>query len=104
MCLGLKEAMFEKPEESIEHLKLLYVQGHIDGRPISRMLINVGAVINLMLYSMFKKLEREDDEVIKINLTPNGMGGSPMEARGVVSMELTVGSKSLAITFCVVEV
>jgi hypothetical protein len=31
-------------------------------------------------------------------------GGNPMEARGVISMELAVGSKSLATTFFVVEV
>jgi hypothetical protein len=32
------------------------------------------------------------------------MGGNPMEARGVVSLELTVGTKSLATTFFIVEV
>jgi hypothetical protein len=34
MCMGPKEAMFEKPEESSHHLKMLYIQGHIDGKPI----------------------------------------------------------------------
>jgi hypothetical protein len=34
----------------------------------------------------------------------NGVGGNPMEARGVISMELTIGSKSLATTFFVIEV
>jgi hypothetical protein len=42
LCLGPKEAMFEKPKESSQHLKSLYIRGHIDGRPISRMLINGG--------------------------------------------------------------
>jgi hypothetical protein len=37
MCLSPKEAMFEKPKESSQHLKSLYIQGHIDGKPISRM-------------------------------------------------------------------
>jgi hypothetical protein len=83
ICLSPKETMFEKPEESSQHLKSLYVQGHIDGKPISRMLINGGAVINLTL---------------------NDVGGNPMEARGVVSMELTVGRKSLATAFFIVEV
>jgi hypothetical protein len=27
MCLGPKEAMFEKPKESSQHLKLLYIRG-----------------------------------------------------------------------------
>jgi hypothetical protein len=68
------------------------------------MLIDSGAAINLMLYSVFKKLGREDDELMKTNLMLNGVGGNKMEARGVVSMELTVGSKSLATTFFVIEV
>jgi hypothetical protein len=37
-------------------MKPLYVRGHIDGRPISRMLVDGGAAINLMSYSVFKKL------------------------------------------------
>jgi hypothetical protein len=53
---------------------------------------------------VFKKLGREDDELMKTNLTLNDMGGNLMEARGVVSMQLTVGSRSLATSFFIVEV
>jgi hypothetical protein len=104
MCLDPKEVMFEKLEESSQHLKPLYVRGHIDGKPISRMLIDGGAAVNLMPYSIFKKLGREDDELMKTNLMLNGVGGNPMEAQGVVSRELTVGSKSLATAFFIIEV
>jgi hypothetical protein len=104
MCLGPKKDVFEKPKESSQQLKPLYIQGHIDGKPISRMLIDGGAAVNLKPYSVFKKLGREDDELMKTNITLNGVGGNPMEARGVISMELTVGSKSLTITFFVVKV
>jgi hypothetical protein len=103
MYLGSKEAMFEKPKESSQHLKLLYIQGHIDGKPISRMLIDGGVAVNLMPYSVFKKLGREDDELMKTNLTLNGMGDNQMEARGVVSMELTIGSKLLSTAFFIIE-
>jgi hypothetical protein len=41
---------------------------------------------------------------MKTNLTLNSLGGDLMEARGVISMELTVGSKSLATAFFVAEV
>jgi hypothetical protein len=104
MYLGLKEVVFEKPEVSSQHLKSLYVWGHIDRKPISRMLIDGSTAVNLMSYSIFKKLGREDDELVKTNLTLNDMGGNPMEARGVVSMELTVGSKLLTTAFFIVEV
>jgi hypothetical protein len=104
MYLGPKEAVFEKPKESSQHMKPLYVRGHIDGRSISRMLVDGGAVINLMPYSIFKKLGQEDDELVKTNLTLNGVGGNSMEARGVVSIELTVESKFVATAFFAIEV
>jgi hypothetical protein len=104
MCLGPKATMFEKPEESIQHLKPLYVQGHIDEKPISRMLIDDDTAVNLMPYSVFKKLGREDNELVKTSLTLNDIGGNPMEAWGVISIELTVGSKSLATVFFIIEV
>jgi hypothetical protein len=104
MCLSPKEAMFEKPEELSQHLKPLYIQGHINGKLISKMLVDGGAALNLMPYSIFKNLGWEYDELMKTNLTPNGVGGNPMEAPGVVSMELTIGSKSLTTAFFIVEV
>jgi hypothetical protein len=57
MCLSPKEAMFEKPEELSQHMKPLYVQGHINRRPISQMIIDGGAAVNLMMYFVFKKLD-----------------------------------------------
>jgi hypothetical protein len=76
MCLSPKDAVFEKPEESSQHLKPLYTRGHIDGKPVSRMLIDGGAAVNLMSYTIFKKLGREDDELVKTNLILNGMGAT----------------------------
>jgi hypothetical protein len=64
MCLGPKEAMFEKSEESSQHLKPLYIRGHIDGKSISRILVDGGATVKLMSYSVFKKLGREDNELM----------------------------------------
>jgi hypothetical protein len=70
------------------------------------MLFDSGAAINLMSYAVSKKLRWEDHKLIKNNLMLNNVrgGGNPMEARSIVSMELTVGSKSLATAFFVVEV
>jgi hypothetical protein len=40
------------------------------------MLVDGGAAVNLMPYSIFKKLGREDDKLVKTNLTLNGVGGA----------------------------
>jgi hypothetical protein len=63
----------------------LYIRGHIDGKPVSRMLVDHGAAINLMSYSIFKKLRREDDELMKTNLTLNGVRGGATRWRHGVS-------------------
>jgi hypothetical protein len=76
MCLSPKEVVFEKPEELSQDMKPLYIRGHIDGRLISRMLIDDGAAINLMSYSVFKKLGWGDVKLMKTNLMFNGMGGT----------------------------
>jgi hypothetical protein len=39
---GPKEAAFTKPKESVNHLKSLFVRGHIDGIPIAKMLVDGG--------------------------------------------------------------
>jgi hypothetical protein len=57
-----------------------------------------------MLYVVFKKLGWEDDELVKTNLTINDTWGNPMEARGIVSMELTIRSKSLIASLFVIKV
>jgi hypothetical protein len=75
MCLRPMEVVFEKPKKSRKHLKPFYIRGHIDGKPVSRMLIDGGATINLMPYFVFKKLGREEDELVKINLMLNDVGG-----------------------------
>jgi hypothetical protein len=48
MCLGPKEVVFKKLEESSQQMKPLYIQGHIDRRPIFRVLVDGGAAVNLM--------------------------------------------------------
>jgi hypothetical protein len=101
---GPKDAIFQKPKDTDNHLKALYMKGHINGKPISRMLVDGGAIVNLMSYSLFKKLGGSDEELIKTNMTVSGVGGGePMGAKGVISMELTIGSKTLATAFFVAE-
>ncbi len=56
LSLGPRDAVFEKADESNRHMKSLYLNGHIDGKPISCMLVDGGAAMNLMSYSLLKKL------------------------------------------------
>jgi hypothetical protein len=83
----------------------LFVRGHIDGIPIAKMLVDGGATVNLMPYSLYRKLGKQDDELVKTNMTLSGVGtDSSIKARGVTSVELTIGTKTLAAAFFVADV
>jgi hypothetical protein len=92
--LGPHDVVFKKPVESKDHLKPLYIHGHLDGTSIARMLVNGGSAVNMMPYSNVKKLRKTNAELIKMN-TITGIGGDGLIGpKGVASMELTVGSKT----------
>jgi hypothetical protein len=46
-----KDAIFQKPKDTDNHQKALYMKGYINGKPISWMLVDGGAIVNLMSYS-----------------------------------------------------
>jgi hypothetical protein len=96
---------FTKPKESVNHLKPLFVRGHIDGIPIAKMLVDGGAAVNLMPYSLYRKLGKQDDELVKTNMTLSDVGtDSSIRSRGVTSVELTIGTKTLAVAFFIADV
>jgi hypothetical protein len=89
---GPKEAAFTKPKESVNHLKAHFLRGHIDGIPIAKMLV-VGGGVNIMPYSLYRKLGKQDNELVKTNMTLSGVGtDSLIKAKGVTSFELTIGT------------
>ncbi|KAM1067454.1 hypothetical protein ACFX2J_022455 [Malus domestica] len=49
---------------NLQHLKLLYVTAHIEGYPISKIFVDCGATVNIMLISVMKTLRQSNDELI----------------------------------------
>jgi hypothetical protein len=73
----------------MNHLKPLHVKGHINGISVNNM-VDSGAIMNLVPYSLYKKLGGMDEELIRTNMTIGGVGGSdPIPAKGVSLTELT---------------
>ena len=55
--LGPQPVIFEKPQEkSYKYLKALYLKGYINGQPVNKMLVDTGAAVNRMPYSMLRRL------------------------------------------------
>ena len=98
----VESATFEKPEKHL-HLKALYLKGFIDGKPLTKMLIDGGAAINLMSYSTFRKLGKRKEDLCPTDMRLIDFSGNILVTKGAIYVELTVGSKSLPTTFFVVD-
>jgi hypothetical protein len=61
----IEDATFKKPGDPINHLKPLHIKGHINGAPVHGMLVDSGAIVNVMPYPLYKKLGGTDDELVK---------------------------------------
>jgi hypothetical protein len=102
--LGGERAIFEKPYNPGAHMKPLFIRGHLDGTPIRHMLVDGGASINILSLLLFKKLGHVESDLKHTNLSLSGFAGDPTEAKGIICMELTVGSKTIPTAFFVVDV
>ena len=97
-------AVFEKPiDDERQHLKALFVKGRVDGQPVSKILIDGGAAINIMPYVMYRKLGKGDQDLTKTDMMLKDFEGNVSPAKGAVCVELTIGSKTLPPTFFVIN-
>jgi hypothetical protein len=101
---GLWPVIFEKPrEKNYKHLKALYLKGCINGHPVNKMLVDTGAVVNIMPYSVLHRLGCYAEDLIKTNFTLSDFNGQASEAQGILNMDLTVGSKTIPTSFFTVS-
>jgi hypothetical protein len=103
LALGVEHAVFEKPENPGAHMKLLFIQRHLDGSPIGQMLVDGGASINILPLSLFKKLNHVEGDVKRTNLSLSGFAGDPTEAKGIIYKHVMVGSKTVPMAFFMVD-
>jgi len=77
----IHQAIFDKPVKH-RHLKALYVKCFVDGKPMSKMLVDGGASINLMPYTTFHKLGKGPRDLIETNMMLKDFGGNASMTRG----------------------
>ena len=77
----IQQAIFDKPVKH-RHLKALYVKGFVDGKPMSKMLVDGGASVNLMPYTTFHKLGKGLEDLIETDMILKDFGGNTSKTRG----------------------
>jgi predicted aspartyl protease len=100
--LGPWPVIFEKPQaKNYKNLKALYLKDYINGQPINKMLVDTGAAVNIMPYSVLHHLGRSAGDLIKTNVMLSDFNGQTSEAQGVLCVDLTVGNKTVPTSFIV---
>ena len=104
LALDPMMVMFEKPtDDERQHLKALFVNGRVDEQPMTKILIDGGAAINIMPYPVYQKLGKGDEDLTKTNMMLKDFEGNVSPVKGAICVELTIGSKTLPTTFFVIS-
>jgi hypothetical protein len=67
------------------------------------MLVHIGPAVNIMSYSVLHRLGRSTRDLIKTNVTLSNFNGQTSEAQGILSVDLTVGNKTIPTSFFIVN-
>ncbi len=80
-----------------------YIKAHMDGRPVNRVLVNNGAAVNILPTFMPKKLFKTESDLIATYVSISGFAGGATKTKGVIPIEVKVGSKVAIVAFFVVN-
>jgi len=104
LALDSMTAIFEKPaDDERQHLKALFIKGRVDGQPMTNILIDGGAAINIMPYAVYRKLGKGDHDLTKTDMMLKDFEGNVSLVKGAICVELSIGSKTLPTTFFVIS-
>jgi hypothetical protein len=104
LALGAERVVFDKLENPGMHMRPLFIRGHLDGILVGHMLVDGGASVNILWLSLFKKLGHVEGDLKRTNLSLSGFAGDLTEAEGIIYKEITVGSKTMPMTFFMVDI
>ncbi|XP_051140068.1 uncharacterized protein LOC127257654 [Andrographis paniculata] len=91
------------PEGAISHLKPLYVNAHICGKPITKVFVDNGAVFNVMPLKTLKKLGKGIHDLSPVEFEMTSFTGQPTKPEGMMVATIEVGPKKISTVFFIVD-
>jgi hypothetical protein len=104
LTLEPRQAIFEKPDdEKRQHLKALFLKEFVNGKPVTRMLVDGGAIVNLIPYTMLRKIGKFDEDLTQTDMMLVDFEGNVSLPQGAICVELTIDRKTLPTAFFVIK-
>lgn len=77
--------MFERPSpEMMFHLKPLFIRAKVDGVAVNKVFVDGGVAVNLMPYTLFRKMGKVDEDLRQHNMVLSNHEGKTNNIIGVV--------------------
>jgi hypothetical protein len=86
-----------------QHLKPLYITAFIEGYPVSKVLVDNGAAINVLPTAVMKRLHRTEIELLPSSITVSNFEGGKSRPKGILPLDVTMGEKTNMTTFFVID-
>ena len=99
-----EKVILEKPtEEMTRHIRPNYVLEHFNGKPVSKVLVDNGSVVNVIPLRMLGALGRNIDDLIEKKVYVLAFTGEISKTLGVLPIGIIVGSKTSLSVFFVIN-
>lgn len=99
-----QKATFERPSPGMMyHLKPLFIRAKVDGMTVNKVFVDEGAAVNLMPYTLFKKMGKGDKDLRQHNMVLPNYEGKINNIMGVVQVDLVVGMTTRLTLFMVID-
>jgi hypothetical protein len=97
-----KQAILDKLAKN-RHMRPLYLREYVNGKPLTKMLVDGGTAVNVMPYTTFRKLGMGPGDLTPTSMVLNDFAGNPSDTKGFIHVDLMIGSKTFLTTFFVIE-
>lgn len=99
-----QQVVFERPNPSMMyHLKLLFIRAKVEYKAINKVFVYGGTTVNLMPYSVFKKLGKVDEDLRPHNMVLSNYEGKTSNILSVIQVNLSIRSTSRGSLFMVIR-
>ncbi|CAL9018791.1 unnamed protein product [Prunus brigantina] len=103
LAVAFNEVIPRDEPNKYRHLKPLYISGHVEGVPISKVFVDCGATINILPCSLMRKLAKTREDLIPSDVVMSSFVGDKSKTIGVLPLKITVADQTRIAAFYVVE-
>ncbi|CAL9019066.1 unnamed protein product [Prunus brigantina] len=103
LAVAFNEVIPRDERNKYRHLKPLYISAHVEGVPMSKVFVDCGAMINILPYSLMRKLDKLREDLIPSDVVISSFVGDKSKTIGVLPLKITVADQTRVAAFYVVE-